>query len=148
MSQSEIAFGDCNGAVVEEFHQLYKGKFTVFAVHCVNLPAKGLAERMAREILHLQAVAFLCLLQDHIYSLNGKDRSLLTEEYQCANAAWDYVIIALCDVLPELRVQAYDSSLACLFLYYCKFLAVLYLSTAERKNIGISQSNNIFAYPR
>ena len=101
LSQSKIAFGDCNGAMVEEFHQLYKCKFTVLTVHCcVNLPSKGNAERVAREILHLQTVAFLCLFKNYIYSLNGKDRSLLAEEHRCANAGRGNVIIALCYMLP------------------------------------------------
>ena len=100
LPQAKIAFGDCNGAVVEEFHQLYKCKFTILSVHSVNLPPKSLAERVAREILYLQAVAFLCLLQDHIYSLNGKYCSLLAEEYRCANAGWGNVIIALGYMLP------------------------------------------------
>ena len=100
LSQSKIAFGYCNGTMVEEFHQLDKCKFTVFAVHSVNLSTKGLAERMAREILNLQPVAFLCLLQDHIYSLNGKDRTFLAEEYRCANAGRVNVIIALGYMLP------------------------------------------------
>ena len=52
LSQSEIAFGDCNRTVVKEFHQLHKGKLAVFAVHSVNLPPKSLSERMAREILN------------------------------------------------------------------------------------------------
>ena len=100
LSQSKIAFGNCNGAVVEEFHQFYKGKLAVFTVHCVNLPAKGLAERVAREILHLQPVAFLCLFKDYVYSLNGKHRSLLAEEDRCANAGRGNVIIALGYMLP------------------------------------------------
>lgn len=147
LSQSKIAFGDCNAAMVEGFHQLYKCKFTILSVHCVNLPPKGLAERVARKILHLQTVAFLCLFKNYVYPLNGKYRSFLAEEYRCANAGWVNVVVALGDMLLQLRVQADNSCLACLFLYYCKFLAVLYLSTAEKKNIGISQSNNIFAYP-
>ena len=100
LPQSKIAFRDCNGAVVEEFHQLHKCKFAVLTVHRVNLPAKGLAERVAREILHLQPVAFLCLFKDYVYSLNGKHCSLLAEEYRCANAGWGNVIIALCYMLP------------------------------------------------
>ena len=55
---------------------------------------------MAREILNLQAVAFLCLFKDYVYSLNGKYRSLLAEEYRCANAGWGNVIIALGYMLP------------------------------------------------
>ena len=94
LSQSKIAFGNCNGAVVEEFHQFYKGKLAVFTVHCVNLPAKGLAERVAREILHLQPVAFLCLFKDYVYTLNGKYRSFLAEEHRCANAGWSIMSIA------------------------------------------------------
>ena len=44
LSQSETAFGNCNAAVVEEFHQLHKCKFTVLAVHCVNLSIKVFSE--------------------------------------------------------------------------------------------------------
>ena len=44
LTQSEIAFGDCNAAMVEEFHQLYKCKFTVLAVHSVNLSIKVFSE--------------------------------------------------------------------------------------------------------
>lgn len=44
MTQAKIAFGDCNAAIVEEFHQLYKVKFAVLAVHCVNLSIKVFSE--------------------------------------------------------------------------------------------------------
>ena len=140
LSQSEIAFGNCNAAVVEKFHQLHKGKFAVLTVHCVNLPAKGLAERVATEILNLQSVAYLNLLQNDIYPLNGKYRSLLAEEYRCANAGWVNVVIALGYMLPKLRVQAYDSSLACLLFDYGKLFGVQYLPPSESKNIRNSQS--------
>ena len=140
LPQAKIAFGDCNRAMVEEFHQLHKGKFAVLTIHCVNLSTKGLAERMATEILDLQAVAFLGLFKNYIYSLNGKDRSLLTKEYRCTNSGWLNVIIALGDVLPELRVQADNSCLACLILDYGKLFGVQNLPPPESKNIGNSQS--------
>ena len=93
---------------------------------------------MAREILNLQPVAFLCLFKDYVYSLNGKDRSLLTKKYRCANAGWVNVVVALGYMLPELLVQAYDSCFACLFLDYSKLFGVQYLPPPESKNIGNS----------
>ena len=44
LSQPQVSFGNGHRAVVEQFHQLDKGKFGVFAVHVVNLSSKGLAE--------------------------------------------------------------------------------------------------------
>jgi len=79
---------------------------------------------VATEILNLQSVAYLNLLKNDIYALNRKYRSLLAEEYRCANAGWVNVVVALGDMLPELRVQAYDSCFACLFLDYSKLLGV------------------------
>ena len=85
---------------------------------------------MAREILYLKAVSFLCFLQDYIYSLNGKDRSFLTQEYRCIDACWVYTIVALDDVLLQLRIQADDSGFSCLFLNYGKFSSLQYLPPA------------------
>lgn len=68
------------------------------------LSAKGFAERVATEILNLQPVAFLSLLQNHIYALNGKNSSFLADEDRCANTGWANVVIALGYVLPQLRV--------------------------------------------
>lgn len=95
LAQTKIAFGDCNAAVVEKFHKLHKRKLSILTVHSINLSTKGLAERMATEILNLQPVAYLNLLQNYIYPLNGKYRSLLAEKYRCANARRLYVIVAL-----------------------------------------------------
>lgn len=95
LSQAKIAFCDSNGAVVEKLHQFHKCKLGILAVHSVNLSAKSLAERVATEILNLQPVAYLYLLQNDIYPLNGKYRSLLAEEYRCANARRLYVVVAL-----------------------------------------------------
>ena len=44
LSQPQVSFGNGYRTMVEQFHQLDKGKFGVFAVHVVNLSAKGLAE--------------------------------------------------------------------------------------------------------
>ena len=33
LSQSKIAFGDYNDVVVEKFHQLHKGKFTLCSLY-------------------------------------------------------------------------------------------------------------------
>ena len=43
LSQTEVTLGDCDAAMIEQFHQLDKCEFGVFAVHVVNLSAKGLA---------------------------------------------------------------------------------------------------------
>ena len=44
LSQPKVSFGNGYRTMVEQLHQLDKGKFGVFAVHVVNLSAKGLAE--------------------------------------------------------------------------------------------------------
>ncbi len=44
LSQPQVSFGNDYRAMVEQFHQLDQGKFGVFAVHVINLSAKGLAE--------------------------------------------------------------------------------------------------------
>ena len=44
LSQPEVSFGNGYKVMVEQFHQFAKGKFGVFAVHVINLSAKGLAE--------------------------------------------------------------------------------------------------------
>ena len=44
LSQTQVSFGNGYRAMVEQFHHLDQGKFGVFAVHVINLSAKGLAE--------------------------------------------------------------------------------------------------------
>ena len=42
LSQTQVSFGNGYRAMVEHFHQLDQGRFGVFAVHVINLSAKGL----------------------------------------------------------------------------------------------------------
>ena len=78
LSQTEVALGDCYAAMVEQFHQLDKGEFGVFAVHIINLSAKGLAKRVTAKVLHFQTVLFLYLFQDYVDSLDREDCAFLT----------------------------------------------------------------------
>ena len=51
LSQTEVTLGDCDAAVVEQFHQLDQGKFGVFAVHVINLSAKGLNDYFCLSVI-------------------------------------------------------------------------------------------------
>ncbi len=37
--------------MIEQFHQLYKCKFCIIAVHIIDLPTKGLSKRMTAKVL-------------------------------------------------------------------------------------------------
>ena len=44
LSQTEVTLGDCDAAMIEQFHQLNYSELRVFTVHVVNLSAKCLEE--------------------------------------------------------------------------------------------------------
>ena len=80
LSQSQVSLGNGYGTMIEQFHELDKGKFRVFAVHVVNLSAKCLAEWVTAKVLNFQAVFLLYLFKDYVDSLDCEDCAFLTDQ--------------------------------------------------------------------
>ena len=84
--------------MVEEFHELDQSQFRIVTVHRIDLSAKCLSERVAAEMVDLQAVLLLDLLQDNVNPLDSEDSPFLAYKNVAVHASGLDMLKAVLDV--------------------------------------------------